>query len=128
MTEDFTAEEEKILTNLLERVQIILEETQVDRKATCVDNGFFYDYGSITNAWHSEPDVEYSSDWENELYLDNTKEVSDDILNALLEHLSCEHGRIVFVSSDEYDTTDHELDADWHWTREGDTVYLSPWR
>jgi len=109
-------EEEQVLSKLLDRVEQYIDDTADDRWGKEVDNGFYYDYGSITNAWHSEPGVEINEDW-GELVLD-VKNTPDYILDHLVHYCNEYYNTVRFSIG--YD--EHEFNAKWHWGRlEGET-------
>ena len=118
---DLTDEEYSVMMGLLEKVNEFLEDTEGERVGREHDNGFNYDYGSITNAWHSEYEVEINNlDWGT--FCLDAKGIPDYILDHLVETCNYEHSTVLFTitnTGEEYDAT-----AEWTWGREKDVVYL----
>lgn len=117
--QDLTDSEEQTLIKLLDQVEEYMDETSYERCAKEVDNGFYYDYGSITNAWHSQTDIEINEEW-GELTLD-TKGIPDYILDHLVQCCNEDYGTVTFSIGD-YE--DHVVNAKWHWGRVKGETYL----
>tara|TARA_Y100001938_G_C7826357_1_gene299135 strand:+ start:200 stop:577 length:378 start_codon:yes stop_codon:yes gene_type:complete len=112
-----TDTDEQTLVNLLEQVEEYIDDTNYERCAREVDNGFHYDYGSITNAWHSQPDIELNQ-YTGEFILD-IEGVSDYVLNELTEACNYQYDMLSFSLNP---NEDHDVGVTWHWSRVDNTV------
>lgn len=117
---ELTDEQEDIVVGLTDQVDRYM--TNEPLRGVEVDDGFYYDYGSITGAWHSQPDVEFTEDW-GEIELD-VGEVEDYILDHLVEWVSEEHSNIYYNLQGRYEDTMHHTKAKWYWTRSKGKVFL----
>ena len=117
---ELTDEQEDIVVGLTDQVDRYV--TNEPLRGVEVDDGFYYDYGSITNAWHSQPSVEFDEHW-GEIELD-VGEVEDYILDHLVEWASEEHSSIYYNLQGRYEDTMHHIKAKWYWTRSKGKVFL----
>ena len=119
--QSLTANESTLLENLLEQVENYIQDQPLTGKV--VDNGFYYDYGSITGAWHSSPELELDEDW-GELELD-VEHVEDYILDHLVESVNGEYKTISCqVSRRGYEDSTEEINTSWYWCRVKEKTFL----
>ena len=119
-TQELTNKEEEILDSLSEKITSYIDE--VDLCANEVDNGFYYDYGSITNAWHSQPDVEFDEDW-GVISLGNSR-IPDYVLERLVAWCKKAYSRVSYTVDTEYDSKTSDARADWNWYRSKEEVFV----
>jgi len=122
---ELTANESTLLENLVEQAENYIRNEPLTGHS--VDDGFYYDYGSITGAWHSVPAMEYTpEDWGYiELELDG-EQIRDYILDHLVEWASD------YWPAIDYDTYDRSCDepmnrranVKWHWEKNKEKIFL----
>ena len=111
---ELTEAEEDTLASLLNQVETYLDEQPL--RAWEVKDGFSYDYGSITNAWHSMDYVEFDEDW-GYIGLDTSNE-PDYIFEHMVEELQRLFSTVYYELLDKWDSKTCSAKARWGWRRD----------
>ena len=120
---ELTLSEQSLLENLIKQAESYIMSERLT--GYDVDDGFHYDYGDITNAWHSVPSVEFSPEEWGYIELD-VGQVRDYILDHLAEWASD------FWPVIDYDTygrgcdepMTRRINVKWYWERNRGKTYL----
>lgn len=91
--------------SLLGDVHDIFDETASEREAWYLDGGFYYDYGDITNAWHSDYQIQFDEDFSTEFTLDVPANWTWQISKCFIDYVEHYHSKIPFRLSEQVRNT-----------------------